>query len=150
MAENNAGLHPRRTEGKRDNNIVPMDHEVEERGAYRELDADRYHLKAPTFTGEEEVEQFIREFGDVMEVVQWPPRVALLKLRMSLIDKAKPYGLGPDIDCIFASLRARFGISAIDAQARLQRLWRDHVAGTCCHSDEAGADRVQQSTPSQP
>jgi len=38
------------------------------------------------------------------------------------MDKAKPYGLGPDINSIFAFLRARFGISAIDARARLQRL----------------------------
>jgi len=48
--------------------------------------------------------------------------VALLKLRMALRDKAKPYGTGPDIDGIFASFRARFGISAIDARASLQRL----------------------------
>jgi len=41
------------------------------------------------------------------------------------MDKAKPYGLGPDIDSIFVSLRARFGISAADARARLQRLRRD-------------------------
>jgi len=51
-----------------------------------------------------------------MEVTQWPPRAALLKLRMSLMDKAKSYGLEPDINIIFAFLRARFGISAIDAQ----------------------------------
>jgi len=60
-----------------------------------------------------------------MEIAQWPPRVALLKLRMVLRDKAKPYGTRPDIDGIFASLRAGFGISAIDARARLQRLRRD-------------------------
>jgi len=99
--------------------------EVEEKRISRELNEDRYRLKAPTFTGEEEVEQFIQEFSDVMEVNQWPPRVALLKLRMSLMDKAKPYGLGPDINGIFASLQARFGISAVDARAQLQRLRRD-------------------------
>jgi len=44
---------------------------------------------------------------------------------MTLRDKAKPYGTGPDIDKIFAFLRACFGISAIDARAHLQRLWRD-------------------------
>jgi len=44
---------------------------------------------------------------------------------MALSEKAKPYGTGPDIDGIFASLRAHFGISAIDARARLQRLRRD-------------------------
>jgi len=98
---------------------------MEEVKVPRELNEDRYRLKAPTFTGEEAVEQFIQEFQDVMEVTQWPPRVALLKLRKTLMDKAKPYRVGPDIDGIFASLRARFGISAIDAQARLQRLRHD-------------------------
>jgi len=41
------------------------------------------------------------------------------------MDKAKPYGVGPDINGIFAFLRARFGISATDARARLQWLRRD-------------------------
>jgi len=44
---------------------------------------------------------------------------------MALTEKAKPYGVGPDIDGIFTSLQAHFGISAIDARARLQRLRRD-------------------------
>jgi len=39
--------------------------------------------------GEEDVEQFIQEFSNVMGVAQWPLRVALLKLRMSLMDKAR-------------------------------------------------------------
>jgi len=119
MATDNVGLPPQLAEGERDNN-VPMNPVIEKRRAPRELIEDRYRLKAPTFTGKEEVEQFIQEFSDVMEVTQWPPWVALLKLRMSLMDKAKPYGLGPDIDNIFASLRAR--ISAVDARAWLQRL----------------------------
>jgi len=98
---------------------------LEEVRVPRELNEVKYRLKAPTYMGEEKVEQFIQEFQDVMEVPQWPPRVALLELRMALMDKAKPYGVGPDINGIFASLRARFGISAIDARARLQWLRRD-------------------------
>jgi len=125
METENAGMQPPATEGERRDDAMPVNHVVEERRVPRELTEDRYRLKAPTFTGEEEVEQFIQEFCDVMDVAQWPPRVALLKLRMSLMDKAKPYGLGADIDSIFASLRARFGISATDARARLQRLWHD-------------------------
>jgi len=42
--------------------------------------------------------------------------MALLKLRAALTDKAKPYSTGTDIDGIFASLRARFGISAMDTE----------------------------------
>jgi len=125
MAEDDFGLHPRRIEGEREHNIIMENPMAEERVAYRELAADRYWLKAPTFAGNEDVEQFILEFSDVMKVIQWLPRVALLQLRMPLIDKAKLYVLGPDIDSIFASLQARFGISAVDARARLQRLQRD-------------------------
>jgi len=98
---------------------------LEEVRVHRKLYEDRYWLKTPAVTGEEAVEQFIQKFQEVMEIAQWPPRVALLKLRMALRDKAKPYGTGPDIEGIFASLCACFGISAIDARARLQRLRRD-------------------------
>jgi len=98
---------------------------LEEARVSRELNEDRYRLKAPTFTGEEKVEQFVQEFQDVMENAQWLPKVALFKLRMALIDKAKPYGVGPDINGSFASLRARFGISPHRCTGRLQRLRRD-------------------------
>jgi len=112
--------------GERDQFAVPREPVVlDEVRVRRELYKDRYRLEALTFTGEEEVEQFIQEFQEVLEISQWPPRVALLKLRMVLREKAKPYGTGPDIDGIFASLRACFSISAINARARLQRLQRD-------------------------
>jgi len=124
MAPANAELPTQQAEGEHDDNVVPVNPEIKERRAPRELNEDIYQLKAPTFMGEK-VEQFIQEFNDVMEVAQWPPRVALLKLRMSLIDKAKLYGLGPDINSILASLPARFGISAIDAWARIQKLRHD-------------------------
>jgi len=125
MAEEGTELPIPLNESEEDNVAIPIEPVVlEEVRVPRELNEDRYRLKAPTFSGEETVEQFIQEFQDVMEVAQWPPRVALLKLRMALMDKAKPYGVGPDIDGIFASLRAHFGISAIDARARLQKLRR--------------------------
>jgi len=125
MAEEGTELPIPQNEGEEDNVAIPEDPVVlEEVRAPRELNEDRYRLKAPTFTGEEAVEHFIQKFQDVIEVTQWPPRVALLKLRMALMDKAKPYEVGSDIDGIFASLRARFGISVIDARARLQRLRR--------------------------
>jgi len=127
MAEDGTELPIPLNEGERDNVDIPVEPVVldEEVRILREHGEDRYRLKAPNFTGEEAVEQFIQEFQDVMEIAEWPPRVALLKLRMALTGKAKPYGAGPDIDGIFASLRARFGISPIDARARLQRMRRD-------------------------
>jgi len=126
MAEEGTELPILLNEGEEDNVAKPIEPVVKkEVRVPREFHEDRYRLKAPTFSGEEPVEQFVQEFQDVMEVAQWPPRVALLKLRMALSDKAKPYGVGPSIDGIFASLRTRFGISAVDARARLQRLRRD-------------------------
>jgi len=126
MAKEGTELPIPLNEGERDNVAVPIEPVMlEEIRVRRELYEDRYRLEAPVFTGEEAVEQFIQEFQEVMEVARWQPRVALLKLRIALRDKAKPYGTGPDIDGIFASLLARFGIFAIDARARLRRLRRD-------------------------
>jgi len=71
--------------GERDNVAIP----VEPVRVRRELYEDKYRLEAPTFTGKEEVEKFIQEFQEVIEIAQWPPRVALPKLRMALRDKAK-------------------------------------------------------------
>jgi len=41
-------------------------------------EADRYRLQAPIFTGLEDIEQFIQKFNDVIDITQWPPRVALI------------------------------------------------------------------------
>jgi len=92
------------------NNVIPQE------------EANRYCLKAPIFMGREDVEQFIQEFSDVTDIALWPPRVALVQLRMALTEQAKPYVLGTSVEGIFAVLRARFGISAVDTRAHLQRL----------------------------
>jgi len=42
------------------------------------LPMDRYHLRAPIFLGEEDVEQFITEFSDVTAIYRWPNRVTLI------------------------------------------------------------------------
>jgi len=51
--------------------------------------------------------------------------MALIQLRIALTKQAKPYGLRTSVDEIFAALRARFGISAVDARAHLQGLRRE-------------------------
>jgi len=42
------------------------------------LPMNRYHLQAPIFSGEEDVEQFITEFSDVAAICRWPARVTLI------------------------------------------------------------------------
>jgi len=93
--------------------------------ALQEEEAYRYRLKVPVFTGLKDVEQFIQEFSEVIDITQWLPRVALIQLRMALTEQAKPYGCGISVDRIFTALRARFGMSVVDARARLQRLRRE-------------------------
>jgi len=45
------------------------------------LPMDRYHLRAPIFSGEEDLEQFITDFSDVAAICRWPNRVTLIQLR---------------------------------------------------------------------
>jgi len=132
--------------GERDDVAIPIEPVVlEEVRVRRELYEDRYQLEATTFTGEDEVEQFIQEFQEVMEIAQWPPRVALLKLRMALRDKAKRYGTGPDIDGIFASLQGPFWYlrHRCAGPSTETAAWSSHdTTRARYHGDKAGADRV--------
>jgi len=84
----------------------------------------KYRLKVPTFAGIEDIEQFISEFNETWAITQWPPRVALVKLRGTLTGETKPYGQRPGIGGIFTALRDRFGTTTLDARFRLQRLLR--------------------------
>jgi len=89
------------------------------------LPMDRYHLWAPIFSGEEDVEQFITEFSDVAAIYRWPARFTLIHLRLCLTWPAKPYGIGQNAGDIFKALRARFGLTARDARVQLQGLRRN-------------------------
>jgi len=62
MAEEDMELPIPLNRGERDDVVILIEPVVlEEARVYRELCEDRYRLEAPTFTGEEEVEQFIQE-----------------------------------------------------------------------------------------
>jgi len=86
-----------RIEGERDIGITP------ERLIQPWEEAYRYRLKAPVFMGLDDVEQFIQEFSEVIDITQWPPWVALIQLQMALTEQTKPYGLGTSVDEIFTA-----------------------------------------------
>jgi len=115
MAEEGLKLPIPRNEEEEDDIVTPVDPEVWDmvRGVIGGEETI-YRLKVPTFTGKESVEQFIQTFQDLRDFARWPPKMALHKLRTALTDRARPYGVGTDIDGVFASLWARFGISAMD------------------------------------
>jgi len=115
-----------------DKGNVPRPESIEEESAAVEdvighpaLPMDRYHLRVPTFCGEEDVQQFIAEFSNVAAICRWPARVTLIQLRLCLTGLAKPYGIGQGDDRIFKALRARFGLTARDARVQLQRSKHD-------------------------
>jgi len=89
------------------------------------LPMDRYHQRAPIFSGEEDVEQSITEFSGMAAICRWPNRVTLIQLRLCLTGPAKPYGISQDVGDIFEALRARFGLTARDARVQLQGLRRN-------------------------
>jgi len=89
------------------------------------LPMDRYHLRAPIFSGKEDVKQFITEFSDVVAICRWPNRVALIQLRLCLTGPAKPYEISQDVGDIFEALRARFALTVRDARVQLQGLRRN-------------------------
>jgi len=86
---------------------------------------NRYHLRGPIFSGEEDVEQFITEFSGVAAICRWPNRVTLISLRLCLTGPAKPYRIGQDVGDLFEALRARFGLTTQDARVQLQGLRRN-------------------------
>jgi len=86
---------------------------------------DRYHVRAPIFSGEEDVEQFITEFSDVAAICRWPARVTMIQLRLCLTRPGKPYGIGQDVGDIFEALRTWFELTGRDAHVQLQGLRRN-------------------------
>jgi len=57
------------------------------------LPMNKYHLRAPLFLGEEDVEQFITEFSDVAAICQWFAWVTLIQLRLCLTGPTKTLGV---------------------------------------------------------
>jgi len=53
------------------------------------LPMNRHYLWALIFSGEEDMEQFITEFGDVAAICRWPARVTLIQLRLCLATVVK-------------------------------------------------------------
>jgi len=85
------------------------------RGQGQAAPGDRYRLQPPTFGGDGDVEQFIKEFEDVAATAEWPVRVRVLQLRACLTGRARNFALGPDEAHILRALRARFGLTTEEA-----------------------------------
>ena len=99
---------------------------------------DRCHrdFDAPIFTGKGDVELFIRQFTDVPAANDWSNVATLLHLRKALEKEAGECSRGGDMRDIFTSLRARYGMTAREARAKLAGLRRDSKTTLQEHSAE--------------
>ena len=79
----------------------------------------RASFKPPTFCGEEDVELFIRQFGDVADANRWSDLERTLHLRSQLQGDAQSCGQGEDYQEITDDLRARYGTSRRQARDKL-------------------------------
>jgi len=106
------------------------------RGQGQAAPGDRYRLQPPTFGGDGDVEQFIKEFEDVAATAEWPVRVRVLQLRACLTGRARNFALGPDEAHILRALRARFGLTTEEASDQLQVMRRDRRTSLEDHANE--------------
>ena len=90
----------------------------------------------PVFTGKGDVELFIRQFTDVAEANDWSDMATLLHLRKALEKEARECSRGGDVRDVFTSLRARYGMTAREARAKVAGLRRDSKSTLQEHSAE--------------
>ena len=81
--------------------------------------AGRPSFKPPSFSGEEDVDLFIQQFGDVAEANHWTPLERTLHLRSQLSGDAQSCGRGEDYDTIIEDLQGRYGLTKRKARDRL-------------------------------
>ena len=82
----------------------------------------RANFKPPTFSGEEDVELFLKQFHDIAEANRWTPLERTLHLRSQLTHDAQSCGQGDSFDEIAEDLRARYGLTNRSARDRLSNL----------------------------
>ena len=81
-------------------------------------------FKAPAYSGEGDVELFIKQFNDVAAANDWSEGQETLHLRTQLQGSAQNCGRGESKAEIVEDLRARFGLSCRQAKDRLSTLKR--------------------------
>lgn len=93
-------------------------------------------VRAPTYDGRSDVENFIQQFEDVRETAQWEDRVALLKIREVLKGGARDCAGEATIEDVYDVLRVRYGMTEREAGMRLGQLKKDYGVSLQEHAQE--------------
>ena len=73
--------------------------------------AHREIFEAPDFTGEGNVEDFVRQFQEVAAANEWSEMATLLHIRTHLKDDARECGSYATLEEVFEALRAKYGLT---------------------------------------
>ena len=98
--------------------------------------AHREVFKAPDFTGEGNVEDFVQQFQEVAMANEWSEMATLLHIRTHLKDDARECGSYPTLEEVFEALRAKYGLTVREARTRLTSLKRDARLSLTDHATE--------------
>ena len=96
----------------------------------------REEFKTPQYTGEGDVEYFIRQFDDVADANQWDAAATFMHLREALREGARDCGQSGTIHGIHAALRAQFGLFPGEAMTRLNNLRKEYRTTLAEHAAE--------------
>ena len=84
--------------------------------------AGRPSFKPPSFSGEEDIELFLKQFGDVADANRWTPLERTLHIRSQLQGDAQSCGQGESYQEIVDDLKARYGLTRRGARDRLTNI----------------------------
>ena len=73
-------------------------------------------FKAPDFTGEGNVEDFIQQFEEVATANEWSKMATLLHIRTHLRDDARECGSHATLEEVLEALRAKYGLTVRRSQ----------------------------------
>lgn len=93
-------------------------------------------FKAPDFTGEGNVEDFIQQFEEVATANEWSKMATLLHIRTHLRDDARECGSHATLEEVLEALRAKYGLTVREARTRLTNLKRDPKLSLTDHATE--------------
>jgi hypothetical protein len=111
---------------------------LEQLGQDRERPVHHDRFKAPHFDGNGEVDYFIQQFRDVAMANQWVEPAALLHLRQALKEGARDCGRAQSTLEVYATLRARYGLTEDEARGRLNTIRRGTRTSLQAHAVEIG------------
>ena len=93
-------------------------------------------FRAPQYNRQRDLEYFISRFEKITEANEWRQGAALLHLWDSLKESAEDCGRAAHVQAIYATLRARFGLSPREVRSRLSNLRKDFRTSLQEHAAE--------------